>query len=115
VFEADADLEQLLIDHTSGHTLLLAFFDFCAAHPAVTSDITYADAPKILTYSQGSGAARSKWKIRQKGETLRRMYFASRQKVSVTIFANAATCGQVAEELWIFEKVWARLAWREAC
>jgi hypothetical protein len=75
ILDADADLEQLLNDPVSGRSMLTAFFDFCAAHPDVTSDITYADAPKSLTYIKGSGA-RSKWKIRQKGGTLGRMYFS---------------------------------------
>jgi hypothetical protein len=50
IFDADANLQQLVDNPVSNRSILIGFFQFCAANPVITRNLTYADAPAILTY-----------------------------------------------------------------
>jgi hypothetical protein len=74
VFDPADGVEDLLDDPDSGCSMLTSFFQFCERNPEVTRDLTYADAPSILTYYK-SGDKKG-WQIRQRGNSLGRLYFA---------------------------------------
>jgi hypothetical protein len=74
MFDADANLEELLNDPASGRSMLTSFFEFCQGHPEVTRNLTYADAPSMLSYYKSGN--KKGWHIRKRGGSLGRMYFA---------------------------------------
>lgn len=74
LFDADANLEELLNDPASGRSMLTSFFEFCQRNPDITRNVTYADAPRALSYYKSGN--KKGWHIRQRGGTLGRMYFA---------------------------------------
>jgi hypothetical protein len=67
IFDADDDLQQLIDNPVSNRSMLIGFFQFCAADPVITRDLTYANVPTILTYirsreNKRSGKGAGLWK-----------------------------------------------------
>lgn len=71
VYPDHRDVDTALSREANSRSMLLDFFKFCTEHPDVTQDITYAQAPSILTFVVKDG-----WKIRERGGSIGRMYFA---------------------------------------
>jgi hypothetical protein len=59
IFDADADFQQLIDNPVSNRSMLIGFFQFFAPNPVITRDLTYSDAPTILTYIKKTGSGRS--------------------------------------------------------
>jgi hypothetical protein len=66
VDRADLDREQF------ARSMMLDFFKFCSEYPVVTQDLTYPQAPSILSYHKKKG-----WQSRRRGSSIGRMYFAN--------------------------------------
>lgn len=71
-FRTDAQLADVINRDQSRTSMLTEFFAYCTNHPAATADLLYPDAPKVLVWNKAS----RKWKARERGYALGRLYFA---------------------------------------
>ncbi|KAI5449084.1 hypothetical protein NCC49_005354 [Naganishia albida] len=116
VFDPAAGIEDVLNDPDSGFSMLTAFFQFCERNPEVTRDLTYADAPSMLTYYK-SGDKKG-WQIRQRGMSLGRLYFArpkQGERFYLRMLLHIAKSPKSYEHLQTWEREEPWQTYREAC
>lgn len=72
-FHQDANLAEVINRAQASASMFTKLIKYCQQHPEETADLLYPDAPRFLVCNKKT----KKWKKREKGGSLGKLYFAS--------------------------------------